>query len=263
MNKDNTRIQNTNIQIIYNSADFYKIMDPIKNPLSSTKLILPNGMQINLMIRHSRKARHILIRIDDRYGQVELVLPMRADLLTGLAFVKSKTRWIQNQLEKISPIISFDPGVTLPIYGRNVTFNQLVDSTQKFSNTKNSIYLQRTDRNFTDDLTCWLQLEAKRIITSYAEGLAQEIGKPITKLRISDPVSRWGSCSASGRLSFSWRLILSPPEVLHYVVAHEICHLREMNHGPRFWALVESLCNNHQVYRKWLKKNGSILRRYG
>ena len=104
-------------------------MDSLKNPLSSPKLILPNGRQIDLMIRHSKKARHILIRIDDRRGLVELVLPMRAELPTGLAFVESKTRWIQNQLEKIPPIISFNPGVTLPIYGKNITFNRLVDPT--------------------------------------------------------------------------------------------------------------------------------------
>ncbi len=263
MNKDNTHNQNTDILIIFNSADFCIFMNSLTISKSSSKLILPNGRRINLIIRHSRKARHILIRIDDRTGHVLLVLPMQAELPTGLAFVKSKTRWIQNQLEKIPSIIPFNPGVTLPIYGRDITFNRLVDPTQKLSNTENSVYLQSTNQSFTDDVSSWLKLKARHIITSHAEILAQEIEKPFTKLRISDPVSRWGSCSASGRLSFSWRLILSPPEVLHYVVAHEICHLKEMNHGPKFWVLVASLCKDHKVYRNWLKKNGSVLRRYG
>ena len=86
---------------------------------------------------------------------------------------------------------------------------------------------------------------------------------PIRRLAIRDPATRWGSCSAAGGLSFSWRLILAPPAVLDYVVAHEIAHLRELNHSARFWSLVDGLVGAHKAERAWLRQNGAELRRYG
>lgn len=78
-------------------------------------------------------------------------------------------------------------------------------------------------------------------------------------ITIRDQKTRWGSCSSKGNLSFSWRLILAPPKVLDYVVVHELCHRMEMNHSPRFWALVESIMPDYKTHRKWLKENGEKL----
>lgn len=83
---------------------------------------------------------------------------------------------------------------------------------------------------------------------------AHKIGREVKSIRYKDTKSRWGSCSVDGRLSFSWRLVMAPKEVFEYVVAHEVAHLIEMNHGPRFWTLCEKLCPNSKVYRTWLKK---------
>ena len=78
-----------------------------------------------------------------------------------------------------------------------------------------------------------------------------------------DTKSRWGSCSSKGNLSFSWRLIFAPEEVVDYVVAHEVAHLAEMNHGPRFWRLVETLMPGYARHRRWLDRHRAELLAYG
>ncbi|HEY8013860.1 MAG TPA: M48 family metallopeptidase, partial [Dongiaceae bacterium] len=88
-------------------------------------------------------------------------------------------------------------------------------------------------------------------------------GKRIRRIGVRDPRSRWGSCSPDGVLNFSWRLILAPRFVMDYVVAHEVAHLRELNHGPRFWRLAETLCPDMDRARDWLAIYGPGLHRYG
>ena len=89
-----------------------------------------------------------------------------------------------------------------------------------------------------------------------------KLGVKPARITVRDTASRWGSCSAARSLSFSWRLILAPDFVLDYVVAHEVAHLREMNHGPRFWAHVRSLVPDIETPQDWLKVHGRGLQRY-
>ena len=81
-----------------------------------------------------------------------------------------------------------------------------------------------------------------------------------TAISIRDPRTRWGSCTSTGRLSFSWRLVLAPPEVLRYVAVHEVCHMLEPNHQPPFWALVERMLPGWRAQRLWLRRHGPELR---
>ena len=92
---------------------------------------------------------------------------------------------------------------------------------------------------------------------------AAQIEKPIARVTVRDTKSRWGSCSARGCLSFSWRLVLAPESVVDYVVAHEVAHLAEMNHGPRFWRLVQSLTPDCAAPRAWLNRHRNQLLAYG
>ena len=109
----------------------------------------------------------------------------------------------------------------------------------------------------------WLRREARREIERRARAKAELIGKRIAAITIRDPKSRWGSCSPRGQLSFSWRLILAPRHVLDYVVAHEVAHLKELNHGPRFWKLTAELTRDADGARAWLNEHGPLLHRYG
>ena len=100
---------------------------------------------------------------------------------------------------------------------------------------------------------------AKEYFPKRAAYYAAFLGVSYDRIRIAGQKTRWGSCSSNKTLSFNWKLMLAPPKVLDYVVVHEVCHLREMNHSPRFWALVESLMPDYKQQRKWLKDNGHTL----
>ena len=112
-------------------------------------------------------------------------------------------------------------------------------------------------------LTDFLKAEAKREIGTRARAKAARLDRPVAAVTLRDTRSRWGSCSGAGRLAFSWRLIMAPEFVLDYVVAHEVAHLREMNHGPRFWKLCKELSRSNNGARDWLEAHGTELYRYG
>ena len=114
-------------------------------------------------------------------------------------------------------------------------------------------------RRVRDHLVAMAQAE----LVPRARRLAARIGREVARVSVRDTKSRWGSCSGQGNLSFSWRLIFAPEPVLEYVVAHEVSHLAEMNHGPRFWRLVESLTPNTAAPRAWLKRHRNRLLAYG
>jgi hypothetical protein len=103
---------------------------------------------------------------------------------------------------------------------------------------------------------------ARAEVADRARRLAARIGRKLGRVGVRDTKSRWGSCSGRGNLSFSWRLVFAPEPVINYVVAHEVAHLAEMNHGPRFWRLVESLSPDSAAARAWLKRHRSRLFSY-
>jgi len=105
----------------------------------------------------------------------------------------------------------------------------------------------------------FLKRQAKQDLTRAVEHYSKELGVKAKSITLRDTTSRWGSCSSSGALNFSWRIILAPPEVLNYLAAHEVAHLREMNHSDRFWALVENVCPDMDVQKSWLRAHGSKL----
>jgi predicted metal-dependent hydrolase len=109
----------------------------------------------------------------------------------------------------------------------------------------------------------WLKAEARRDLLARSRHHAEAMEARFSRVSVRDTVSRWGSCSTDGNLSYSWRLILTPPFVLDYVCAHEVAHLKHMNHGPRFWALVERHAPRMDEARAWLKREGARLQRYG
>ena len=230
-------------------------------PLRS--LALPDGSVVTLNLRRSARARHILIRIDESNGEVELVLPRRAAVRDGLAFAHARADWIETRLTGLPPAIAFRHGTVLPLLGEPLTLTRPVNGAKRTRRVGGDLLVTGDEEIFAERVRRWLIAEARREIGARAERLARRIERPIRRLSIRDPATRWGSCSAAGGLSFSWRLILAPPAVLDYVVAHEIAHLRELNHSARFWSVVAGLVGESKAERTWLLRNGTQLRRYG
>ena len=112
-------------------------------------------------------------------------------------------------------------------------------------------------------MTDWLKSEAQRTISPLCLAKAAKIDRRVRRVVVRSQRSRWGSCGANGHLSFNWRLILAPDDVLDYVVAHEVAHLMEMNHSPAFWRVVRRLTPEMENARAWLNRKGQQLYRYG
>lgn len=109
----------------------------------------------------------------------------------------------------------------------------------------------------------WLKKEARAEIAAIAAAKAERIGRSIKKISLRDTRSLWGSCNHKGNLSFSWRLVFAPRDILDYIVSHEVAHLAELNHSAAFWRIVAELCPHWRESRAWLKKYGEQLFRYG
>jgi predicted metal-dependent hydrolase len=109
----------------------------------------------------------------------------------------------------------------------------------------------------------FLKREARKDLQKAAQIYARELGVRVRRVSIRDQSSRWGSCTTAGSLSFSWRLILAPPFVLDYLAAHEVAHLVEMNHSPRFWRVMGKVCGHVERAKRWLDTYGNDLHRYG
>ena len=119
----------------------------------------------------------------------------------------------------------------------------------------------RPDEPVTPVVEAWYRREAAALIAPRAHVRAARLGAQVARVTIRDPRSRWGSCSTTGTLSFSWRLLLAPEHVLDYVVAHEACHLLRPDHSPAFWDLVRETFPDHRTARDWLRDHGNLLHR--
>lgn len=225
--------------------------------------LLVDGRAVPVKIRRNARAERMSLRVDPQDGAVVLVLPPRLAAAQGLAFAKSKADWLAERLAALPPNIPFADGMALPLLGASYRLRHMPDGRRGVWIADNEIHVSGHAEHFARRLTDWLKRHARDEITARALPMAAAIGKSIGAIHLKDTRSRWGSCSNRGDLSFSWRLLLAPAEVLTYVVGHEVAHLAEMNHSAAFWRLVANLAPNAQSARAWLKSHGAQLHRYG
>ena len=161
--------------------------------------------------------------------------------------------------------IPFIDGAKIPILGQSHQIRHVSRQGSKGPvwRDEESIFVIGQIPHIPRRIQDWIKAEARREITSRAMSAAKVLGVKIKGISLRDPRSRWGSCSTAGMLSFSWRLLLAPENVLNYVVMHEVAHRIEMNHGHSFWNLVERLAGETEPPRRWLSLHGNSLHRYG
>ena len=222
--------------------------------------VLPGDPPVLVVLRRSKQARRYSLRVSRLDGRVTLTMPKSASQAKALAFAREKAGWIRSKLaERPSEVIA-DFGAVLPVDGVRMQVVEAARSRLNFEAGR----IEISDRTnaVPPAVAGLLRAHARNRLAEASDRFAAVLGKPYSRLTLRDTRSRWGSCSAQGALMFSWRLILAPPEVLDYVAAHEVAHLAEMNHGPRFWAKVERLWPGYAVQRDWLRANGEELHRY-
>jgi hypothetical protein len=217
-----------------------------------------------LAIRVSPRARRVGLRIDAARRRVELVLPRGVPAELGLRFLREKRGWIAARLEALPLPVPFVEGAVVPVLGVPHRIRRSFElSAPPVTLADREIRVRGDPAHLPRRVRDHLATLARDELTRRAQPLAAHIGRKISRIAVRDTKSRWGSCSSSGNLSFSWRLIFAPEEVVDYVVAHEVAHLAEMNHGPRFWRLVDTLAPGNARHRRWLDRHRTELLSYG
>ena len=225
------------------------------------------GTSLRIALRRRPTARRITLRVSAATGDVVITLPSRTAVNTAQRFAASHAGWIAARLARMPARVVFEPGAAVPLRGvphrgcLQATRSAAVRVTHEGEEAVITVacapaHVARRIRDF-------LAREARRDLGEAVERYAERLGERPARITLRDTRSRWGSCTARRELNFSWRLILAPPMVLDYLVAHEMAHLREMNHSPRFWALLRDLCPNVDAAEAWLKRHGAGLHRYG
>jgi predicted metal-dependent hydrolase len=226
-------------------------------------LRLRDGKNIDIHVRRSARARRILLHVDVYTGAVELVLPRRTSIEEGLGFARSKGAWLQSRLKEIAPLVPFADGARFPLLGRDIRIRHVPQLFEEVWRENGSLIVAGAARRVSESVESWLRAEAARAFAPIADEKADRLGAKYRRIIVRDPRTRWGSCSLNGDLAFSWRLVMAPKDVLEYVVAHEVAHLKVMNHSRRFWSLVDKICDGVEDSRDWLRVNGAALHRYG
>ncbi len=228
--------------------------------------LLHEGHCFRIVLRRRPSARRLTLRVSNATGEVLMTLPSRTSIATAEKFAASHGGWIAARLARLPERVPFEPGLSIPLRGQPVRILHrdgraavvaAVDGEEPVIAV--CAELAHVPRRVRD----YLQREARRDLATAVAVYTERLGQGPRRITVRDTRSRWGSCTARGELNFSWRLILAPPFVLDYLVAHEMAHLREMNHSPRFWSLLRGLCPHVDEAEAWLKRHGSTLHRYG
>jgi predicted metal-dependent hydrolase len=225
---------------------------------------LEAALPLPIEIRPMRNARRMRLRFDDSAGMLKLTCPWRTSRRAALAWTLEQAEWIEQQLARAEPPIRFDPGVVIPIEGRDVRIAWAEGA-------------PRTPRLADGELVCggpadglarrvesFLRKRALDTMSREVADYAAAAGVAATAVGVRDAASRRGSCSSNGRIRLSWRLIIATPEVRRFVVAHEVAHLVHLDHGRDFKALESRLYGPGLAAAKAaLRRLGPGLRRVG
>ena len=215
-------------------------------------------------IRVNPRARRVLLRVDAVSRQVELVLPRGVAVDRGLKFLAAQRGWIAARLEALPAPVPFVEGAVVPVFGvQHRIRREEKPAAPPVAIEAGEIRVRGDPAHLARRVRDHFVRLARQELTRRARLCAARISRKPTRVAVRDTRSRWGSCSAKGALSFSWRLVLMPEAVVDYIVAHEVAHLAEMNHGPRFWAVVRSLVPDYSAPRAWLKRHRGRIFSYG
>ncbi len=210
------------------------------------------------------------MRIHVTADGVEVVLPAGVPLDAAEPFVEEKSRWIERTLRRIReaetqrPPPRLEDGGELPFLGERLALSVGVEPGRKRPHVARSgVTISariRGEATLSGALERWYRREARKELERRLDAACARAGTRYATLAIRGQRTRWASCSSTGAMSFNWRLLLAPEEILDYVVEHEVAHLEVHDHSERFWALLESRCPDYREHERWLRRNGHTLR---
>ncbi|MFO7477293.1 MAG: SprT family zinc-dependent metalloprotease [Methyloceanibacter sp.] len=244
------------------------------------------GLDIPMALRRSARARRFSLQVSEARRGAVLTMPLYSSFADADEFLSRHLDWLKERVAGMAEPVPFTHGAILPLRGfahvlrfagsarrRGVVWIEAPEDAKPApawpggarvgTRRLPRLYVAGEEEHAPRRLLDWLRRQAHHDLKTRVDVHAHRLGLAPKRLYVRDQTTRWGSCSTSGALSFSWRLLLAPPFVLDYLAAHEVAHLAHMNHGPRFWALVERTMPRHDEARSWLRKHGPSLHRYG
>lgn len=231
-------------------------------PTPQRRSLAVEGVGAPVVLTVSHRARRLTLRVDPTAGVVRLTVPPGVEEGEARRFVDRHAAWVRRRLDAVPRAVPFADGSEVPYLGEPHRVRH-AGGRGAVLRAEGEFRVHGAAEHLPRRLRDYLVREAAREIAERAHAKAASIDARIAAITLRDTRSRWGSCSADGRLNFSWRLILAPEPVLDYVVAHEVAHLRELNHSARFWAVCARLCEDVSGPKIWLKRHGAQLHRYG
>ncbi len=210
----------------------------------------------------SARAKVMRLRVDQRTGAVVLTVPRRVSRRKALAWAAEHRDWVERQLAGIVPAERLLPGAAVPLYDRPHLVDWRGEERRAVRIEDGRIVAGGPLEGLEGRILRWLKRHAAELLEKETAEFAAKAAVCVDRVAVGDPVSRWGSCSATGAIRYSWRLILAPDFVRRATVAHEVAHRVHMNHGPDFHALVERLLGaDPKPARLWLRSHGAALHR--
>jgi predicted metal-dependent hydrolase len=222
--------------------------------------VLPGNPPLSVVLRRSRGARRLSLRVSRLDGRAVLTMPHGVAPRVVTDFLQEKEAWLRKHTSGALGPIAIGLGAELPVLGRPLRV--VAAEGRGIRQVDGLLHLGGDPVTAGVRVRAWLRELARDRLGAASDGYASALGRSYTRLTLRDTRSRWGSCTSDGGLMYSWRLVMAPPEVLDYVAAHEVAHLAEMNHSPAFWRVVQDLFGDYEAPRQWLRQHGHDLHRY-
>jgi predicted metal-dependent hydrolase len=231
---------------------------------SRSELLSLTGLAWPVELRPHPRAKAMRLRIDEARQRLILSFPRRMSRRAALDWAGKQKDWVDRQLTGVEPAEPFVPGGTIPLEGQEVALHWDESLARSPRLADGRLECGGPLESFPSRIARFLRAEARDRLSEATAELARQADVTVRAVSIGDAGNRWGSCSASGTIRYSWRIILAPPHLLRWLAAHEVAHRRHMNHGPEFRALEASLYGgNVAAARAQLRALGPRLKRVG
>lgn len=228
--------------------------------LLAPKSKIPDEIE-GLKVRQHARARHLALRVDTKTGEIVVVWPKRTSEKAVRRFIGASQAWIEKHRHRTPETKPFSNGVKVDFCGvEYILQHRPGRGLTRFE--AGNLIVHGSAPHISRRVTDFLKAEALRVLTDLTREKSATLGLGPVTVRVRDPRSRWGSCGNDSGIMYSWRLVMAPPEVMDYVVAHEVAHRVHMNHGKKFWMLCAGMTKDAEGARRWLRQHGRSLMAY-
>ncbi len=215
---------------------------------------------IFIKVKKNKLSKSYKLTLDKRDLNGLVSIPYHIKYDEGAKFAKDNLDWLSEELKKFQPIIKINDGVKVKFFDHVFEIKYITSTDNKIYLTSDTIEIL-SKKNHSKMLLKWIKDEVKNKSNKVISDFSQKLNVQVSKVKISNSFSYWGSCNSKNEISINWRLIFCPQYVLRYIIAHELSHLIEFNHSNNFWNLVDGLIINRKDAQKWLKENENYMYR--